>query len=164
MSYFEDHGIEEPKVQSSFRNSDVNEFMTEERIPITEAIGFFQNLQVNHNPVLDGILQQLTQDESRSPTNPPASKDFVNSLKTVQINDENCSICLGVLRDGFKLPCTHYYHETCIRPWFALHNTCPSCRKEYVTDDAEYEKRKRLDLERKIKEEDSEEEWDPFYS
>jgi Ring finger domain len=164
MSYFQDHGIEEPKVGSSFRNLDVEDFFSEERQPVAEAIGFFQTLQNSRNhSVLDGIIGQLQQDAT-STKNPPASKEFVKSLNVVAIVDENCAICLGELKEGLRLPCRHVYHSTCVKPWFNLHNTCPSCRREFVTDDLEYERKKKLALERKIREEDSEEEWDPFYS
>jgi hypothetical protein len=54
-----------------------------------------------------------------------------------------------------KLPCNHYYHLQCIKPWLESHNTCPDCRFEFWTTDNEYNKtvvaRKQLEREKEIK-------------
>jgi len=48
-------------------------------------------------------------------------------------NAESCIIC----RDKFeeisnakKLPCGHIFHGTCLRNWFLMQQTCPTCRAE----------------------------------
>ncbi|KAH0851031.1 hypothetical protein HID58_095031 [Brassica napus] len=38
-----------------------------------------------------------------------------------------------------KLPCGHCYHGNCILPWLGTRNSCPVCRFQLKTDDAEYE-------------------------
>lgn len=86
---------------------------------------------------------------------PPASKEVVKSLTQVQITAETlknhdlseCSVC----KEEFKveetvreMPCKHRFHENCIMPWLNQHNSCPTCRYELPTDDADYENRKKL--------------------
>ncbi len=43
----------------------------------------------------------------------------------------NCAICCEDIiheEDGFKTPCNHYMHNTCLTHWLLLKNTCPICR------------------------------------
>ena len=108
----------------------------------------------------------------RSHGNPPASKAFIEALPRLSDppKDTACNICLETCIHEtiiYKLHCSHIFHDECLLQWFHLHNTCPVCRKEYPTDDPEYEK-KRLEkesLEWKARHEiiDDEEDWDPFY-
>ena len=77
----------------------------------------------------------------------PTKDDFINSLKTIII-DENtnnltCCICQDIFKPGdtiIKLPCKdkpHYFHkgvsDECdgIIPWLKTHNNCPICRTEF---------------------------------
>lgn len=45
----------------------------------------------------------------------------------------DCPVCLveEVVKenDGIMLVCGHSFHDTCIRKWLRLHDTCPICRK-----------------------------------
>ncbi len=49
-----------------------------------------------------------------------------------------CPICLEDLADAVNavgirtLPCLHYFHQNCVDPWIAGHNTCPLCRRAVV--------------------------------
>lgn len=51
---------------------------------------------------------------------------------------DECSICIEPLVGGpvdtlvaQVLPCSHYYHDLCIRSWTQQANTCPSCRVKF---------------------------------
>ena len=57
--------------------------------------------------------------------------------------DANCSVCLGDYEAGEvlrRLPvCTHCFHQACIDPWLAAHQTCPLCRVSLLPPGAEVE-------------------------
>ncbi|KAL8526393.1 hypothetical protein ACS0TY_015561 [Phlomoides rotata] len=98
------------------------------------------------------LLDHLAETESSRRGAPPASVSFVNNLPRMIINDDKmvegvtCAICKDSFTVGTvvnKLPCTHFYHPSCILPWLSARNTCPLCRYELPTDDKDYEARKR---------------------
>ncbi|KAK7071665.1 hypothetical protein SK128_025825 [Halocaridina rubra] len=78
---------------------------------------------------------------------PPASKTFVNTLKTSKVTENagQCAVCLKewVKGDFNTLPCKHRFHPSCIIPWLEKTNSCPMCRHELPTDDEDYEEYKR---------------------
>ncbi|CAI9109938.1 OLC1v1009880C1 [Oldenlandia corymbosa var. corymbosa] len=86
---------------------------------------------------------------------PPAAKTVVESLPSIVLTIEDlaksnvvCAVCKDDIPVGLnvtKLPCSHHYHKDCILPWLAIRNTCPLCRFELLTDDADYERRKNSD-------------------
>ena len=83
---------------------------------------------------------------------PPAAKSVIEalpwvSIKPMHIKDDSatCPVCKELMElDEYakELPCQHLYHEPCIVPWLKIRNTCPVCRYELPTDDADYEARK----------------------
>ncbi|XP_059611703.1 E3 ubiquitin-protein ligase RNF181 [Phlebotomus argentipes] len=93
---------------------------------------------------------------------PPASKEVVRNLqeRMPTPEDESCAICLKPNSDHpdiFKvLPCSHEFHQACILPWLNQTNSCPLCRYELKTDDAEYEERKKFLQRQKEREEELE--------
>ncbi|GLT91985.1 hypothetical protein SLE2022_098440 [Rubroshorea leprosula] len=96
------------------------------------------------------LLQNLAESDIGRRGAPPAAKSAVSGLPTVEILKEAeavvCAICKDVVGvGGFmkKLPCGHGYHGDCIVQWLGTRNSCPVCRFELPTDDAEYEEERK---------------------
>lgn len=81
---------------------------------------------------------------------PPASKRVLSNLPKIivtaddllEVTNKECLICLEEQKLGteaVKLQCGHIYHERCLKDWLLKSCTCPVCRYELETDDAEYE-------------------------
>lgn len=78
--------------------------------------------------------------EPNSDTSATASKgldarklDLLSSYELVKALDTGCCICLEDLEEGnlaTVLPCSHAYHQGCIRQWLQGHTTCPLCKCE----------------------------------
>lgn len=69
---------------------------------------------------------------------------MIDALPTVLVNEQHvllktqCSVCWEdflLKEDVRQLPCTHIYHDPCIRPWLELHGTCPICRQNLGSSD-----------------------------
>jgi E3 ubiquitin-protein ligase RNF115/126 len=78
------------------------------------------------------------------------SRAFIEALPDVPPSEEealsDCAVCKDGIAAGqlvVRLPCKHFFHGDCIRPWLAIRNTCPVCRCELPTGDAEYDRRLR---------------------
>jgi len=81
---------------------------------------------------------------------PPAARIFVErtllEAHTVSIDKEckdECVICLDALDESdtvVQLPCfcETKLHYKCVQPWLEEKHTCPQCRYEFVTDNAEF--------------------------
>ncbi|KAJ3683786.1 hypothetical protein LUZ60_014013 [Juncus effusus] len=91
-------------------------------------------------PGLDDLIEQLSsQTDSSRRGPPPASRDAIDSLHVVRIEQRhlngelNCAVCkerFVIGTEGREMPCEHVYHEECIVPWLEQHNSCPVCRYE----------------------------------
>ncbi|XP_075514970.1 uncharacterized protein LOC142549930 isoform X2 [Primulina tabacum] len=101
----------------------------------------------------DALFGQLVENENASKGSPPAAKSVVENLPSVVFTKEleeisrvvSCAVCMDEFAVGEKLrrmPCFHLYHGECIFPWLHGRNTCPVCRYELPTDDADYERRR----------------------
>ena len=80
----------------------------------------------------------------------PTKKEFINSLKTITVNDMTSGLKCCICQEEFKindiiikLPCNdkpHYFHKgntnDCdgILPWLEKNNTCPICRTEFPSE------------------------------
>ncbi|XVF08875.1 hypothetical protein REPUB_Repub07fG0041900 [Reevesia pubescens] len=100
------------------------------------------------------LFGQFAENDNSFIGRPPASKSVVENLPSVVVTQEDvvnnntlCAVCKDEINLGEKmkqLPCAHRYHEDCIIPWLGIRNTCPVCRYELPTDDADYESRRSL--------------------
>ncbi len=55
-----------------------------------------------------------------------------------------CAICREQFareERAMRLPCAHPFHAECVRPWLAQRNSCPLCRHEMPTGDADIDAR-----------------------
>ncbi|KAL2552163.1 WPP domain-interacting tail-anchored protein 1 [Forsythia ovata] len=99
-------------------------------------------------------MEQLVENENAVKFGLPASKSVVENLPSIvltvdEVRDNNdavvCAVCKEDVLAGEKMtrmPCFHLYHGDCIFPWLEIRNTCPVCRYELPTDDADYENRR----------------------
>ncbi|KAJ4803380.1 RING/U-box superfamily protein [Rhynchospora pubera] len=104
-------------------------------------------------PGLEQLIEQLAENDPNRYGTPPAAKSVVSSLPDVKVteqmmetDDAQCAVCMDSFEPGYtakQMPCKHIYHPDCILPWLELHNSCPVCRFELPTDDADYEARKK---------------------
>ncbi|KAM0936453.1 putative transcription factor C2H2 family [Dioscorea sansibarensis] len=96
------------------------------------------------------ILVDLDDDDDDVGGPPAAAESVVEALPSVSMAGEGlagesmaCAVCkdeIELEEKVKKLPCKHYFHSECIVPWLKMRNTCPVCRRELPTDDAEYER------------------------
>lgn len=106
-----------------------------------------------HTAEYEMLFGQFMENENASVGRPPAAKSVVQNLlrvvltqEDVEKNDVICAVCKDEMNAGEQanqLPCSHRYHGDCIVPWLRIRNTCPVCRYELLTDDADYERSKR---------------------
>ncbi|KAF2302604.1 hypothetical protein GH714_039450 [Hevea brasiliensis] len=100
---------------------------------------------------LEQLIQQLAENDPNRYGTPPASESAIDALPTIKITEEllnsemnQCAVCKDEFEKGAEakqMPCKHLYHNDCILPWLKMHNSCPVCRYELPTDDADYESR-----------------------
>ena len=97
---------------------------------------------------VDPLRQVMQQSmDAVSISNRPARGDEVARLVRSTVIDPSklphptCTVCLADFEvdDQYStMPCQHSFHPTCIETWLAIRNTCPCCRYQLLTDDANY--------------------------
>ena len=115
-------------------------------------------LIIDHNDNFDDIITHIMLNDPNKYGNPPAAKNAIEKLKKYKINEEkikefgfenSCAVCKDEFNIGeecLSMPCNHYFHEKCLLPWLKERNSCPICRYELPTDDADFEEMKKLKL------------------
>ncbi len=86
---------------------------------------------------LDRLIERFDQEEDEIESNShPVTQTTLASLEVRRVPDKTdrcCSICQTDYCPGDQeilLPCGHTFHPDCIKPWFASHDTCPTCRTQ----------------------------------
>ncbi|XP_077983036.1 uncharacterized protein LOC144437877 [Glandiceps talaboti] len=51
------------------------------------------------------------------------------TAEELEANDDDCAICWDRMMTARKLPCGHYFHNSCLRSWLEHDTSCPTCRK-----------------------------------
>ncbi|KAH7434510.1 hypothetical protein KP509_06G020800 [Ceratopteris richardii] len=102
----------------------------------------------------EALLQESFDSDNTRRGAPPAAESIVKSLPTVIVQQQHhdagsasCGVCkdaVALNEPAIQLPCSHLFHGECIFPWLDIRNSCPVCRHELPTDDAEYEESKRI--------------------
>lgn len=107
-----------------------------------------EDIDADDSDLLDALALRAGEAAARS-GRLPASRAAVEALPEVAPSEEEASSGCAVCKDGVatgqlvvRLPCKHFFHGDCIRPWLAIRNTCPVCRYELPTSDAEYNRRR----------------------
>lgn len=65
------------------------------------------------------------------------SSDILCNIETSTLTvSSQCSICLSQMEPGEQAvvldPCSHPYHDECIKSWLSDHKTCPLCLQEVI--------------------------------
>lgn len=95
---------------------------------------------------LDRIMTQLAEQHAAEHAPPRASDEAIEALPRRKISEEDfsdagqaeCSICIGKVEladEVTVLPCKHWFHHDCVKPWLESHDTCPHCRKGIMPKD-----------------------------
>lgn len=94
---------------------------------------------------------QPRQQQQPAKPRPAASRHIVRTLPEIVVTKEDldedatnveCAICLRDQHLGdlcAKMPCGHLFCKGCLREWLSRSCSCPVCRYEVETSDAEYE-------------------------
>ncbi|EPY50649.1 ubiquitin-protein ligase E3 [Schizosaccharomyces cryophilus OY26] len=86
---------------------------------------------------LDDIISQLMEQAQGHNAPPPASEEIISKLKVQSppvdlLGEENeCTICMENFKETdqvIQLPCSHFFHENCVKPWLRVNGTCAICR------------------------------------
>ncbi|XP_054810619.1 E3 ubiquitin-protein ligase MPSR1-like [Prosopis cineraria] len=95
--------------------------------------------------VIDGTssLETLFHELDVKNGQPPASKESIDAMTSVEIGqdeDGECVICLEEWEVGGvakEMPCQHKFHQNCIEKWLRIHGSCPVCRYQMPVGEKE---------------------------
>lgn len=95
---------------------------------------------------LEALFREFTNGKGGRP---PASKESIEALPSVEIGEGNedseCVVCLeefGVGGVAKEMPCKHRFHGNCIEKWLGMHGSCPVCRYEMPVEEIDWGKKR----------------------
>ena len=98
---------------------------------------------------LDAIAVEIMEETATHAVLRTLPRLKVTAEKLVELGGEDarCPVwmCLDVEDEILMLPCKHWAHPECLKPWLKGTNTCPTCRHELPTEDDAYERKKERD-------------------
>lgn len=98
---------------------------------------FTQGMVVIETRSSSSLVSLLSELINNKEGQPPASKESIEGLPSVEICDEEdgkeeCVVCLDELGVGGRvvkeMPCKHRFHGECVEKWLKIHGSCPICR------------------------------------
>lgn len=95
---------------------------------------------------LEALFREFTNGKGGRP---PASKESIEALPSVEIGEGNedseCVVCLeefGVGGVAKEMPCKHRFHGNCIEKWLGMHGSFPVCRYEMPVEEIDWGKKR----------------------
>lgn len=61
-------------------------------------------------------------------------KKFPWATEEELIDSDKCAVCWENLDKARRLPCSHIFHQNCLRSWLEQDTSCPTCRKSLQDD------------------------------
>ncbi|KAG8363035.1 hypothetical protein BUALT_BualtUnG0011500 [Buddleja alternifolia] len=93
----------------------------------------------NEGRAMNSMIQQSMEEDNDVSYLVPTAESSIESLEITRLTDNGtCSICLEDFpsngdSDGACMPCSHTFHEDCIKKWLRTSHYCPVCRFEMPT-------------------------------
>ena len=120
-----------------------------------EIIGFDDIRDMPLDPILQVLQASFNTPPPRKPAVYDEALDCVLPVR-VDASDEElvCPISAEVLKEGewaARMPCGHYFGHGDLLEWLRVNNSCPVCRYELPTNDASYNRDRRLSVEKVAK-------------
>lgn len=80
--------------------------------------------------VLYAMMQEMRGMRMGAEEQERMQEEEMEELRVVEELEDMCGICLHQHQDTIRaLPCSHTFHDTCLRKWLQLKAICPTCKQ-----------------------------------